>query len=61
MNGNNPRCALILKLSKENIEVHNVDQTIWTIQKTLCDEKESSIVAEGDENGLKGINLFYYN
>lgn len=34
------RSALILKLSKQNLEVHNVDQSIWTIQNALSDESE---------------------
>lgn len=32
---NKTRSSLIMKLSKDNIEIHNVDQPMWKIQSFL--------------------------
>lgn len=50
----NKMAALIMKLSRENLEVHNVDQTIWTIRSSLPDYREAG-------NGSIVENLFESN
>lgn len=49
------RCALILKLSRQNLEVHNVDQSIWTIQEALSAPQGST--SQSDKSELQNLGI----
>lgn len=47
---NKQRNSLIMKLTKENIEVHNIDKPMWKIQKYFNETKDAL------KASLEGIN-----
>lgn len=43
---NNARSSLILRLSKKNLEVHNVDEPLWTIRQYFNDRNSNEPLPE---------------
>jgi len=57
----NKRSALILKLSRQNLEVHNVDQSIWKIQNVLlkppCEEIPANALLDITKTNVSPYDL----